>query len=254
MKAKLLSLAAASLICGSVAEAKFYLGIEGGYTAGAGILNPVSLGKSNEVKFVSSSISSISNAFKTDKKTVGTGGLLEAEPYQGYSVGINFGSEHLFLRDYLGLRWGVGVGYTSVSGKYTSIDRANGDIGAKLEAKYSFLDTNLSFDLLVNFYSSHSFGIGVFGGAELGYHYMLSGKYDDKLWNRSGDLQDLIPSKHSLDLVGRVGITSLIAEHHRIDLTAKLPIGSIMAGKASDVKIGESLSRTSFSAGYKYIF
>ncbi|HIY43597.1 MAG TPA: hypothetical protein IAA23_01005 [Candidatus Helicobacter avistercoris] len=35
MKKKLLSLAIASIVCSGIAEARFYIGIEGGYTGGA---------------------------------------------------------------------------------------------------------------------------------------------------------------------------------------------------------------------------
>lgn len=252
MKKKLLSLAVASLVCGGVAEARFYVGIEGGYTSASGILDPLKFGESNEVKFNSTSASEIKNAFKSIKRNV-QNGVLEADPYKGYSVEINFGSEHLYLRDYLGFRWGASLGYSNVCGKYTSVD-SSGDIGTKIEGKYSFLDTGISLDLMTNFYSSQSFAIGVFGGAELDYHYMLTGKYEHKLWGESGDMKKLVPSRHSLDLSGRVGLTTLIASHHRIDFAAKLPIGSIIAGKDSNIKLGESLVRTTFSAGYKFVF
>lgn len=253
MKKKLLSLAVASLVCGSFAEARFYVGVEGGYTGAAGVLDFVKFGKSNEIKFNTNSTSAIKNAFKTSKKDVAMG-ILEAEPYKGYSVGINFGSEHLFLRDYLGFRWGANVGYTYVNGKYTSIERGSGDIGVKTDVTYNFLDTGLSFDLMTNFYSSQSFAIGVFGGAELEYHYVIKGDYKDKQNDDSGSLNNVLLSRHSLDLSGRVGLTTLIASHHRIELTAKLPIGSVMVGKASNVKISEALERTTFSAGYKFVF
>ncbi|RDU71435.1 outer membrane beta-barrel protein [Helicobacter brantae] len=252
MKKKLLSLAVASLVCGSVAEARFYVGVEGGYTSASGILDPLKFGESNKINFNTIPASEIKNAFKSMKRNV-QNGVLEVDPYKGYSIGVNFGSEHLFLRDYLGFRWGASVGYSNMSGKYISVDNS-GDIGAKIEGKYSFLDTGLSLDLMTNFYSSQSFAIGIFGGAELDYHYMLTGKYEHKIWDEEGDMKNQVPSRHSLDLSGRVGITTLIASHHRIDLTAKLPIGSITAGKASNIKLGEPLVRITFSAGYKFVF
>lgn len=252
MKKKLLSLAVASLICGSVAEARFYVGIEGGYVGAPRVSDPTQLGSSNEVKFSTTSSSAIKNAFKTQKVIEETS-TSEIEPYKGYSVGINFGSEHLFLRDYLGLRWGASVGYTDLNLKMSSKGN-NPQDWAKVEANHSFLDAGLSLDLMTNFYSSQSFAIGVFGGAELGYHYMLTGKYEDKKYDDTLDMKKLVPSRHSLDLSGRVGLTTLIASHHRIDLTAKLPIGSVVAGKASNVKIAESIARTTLSAGYKFVF
>lgn len=135
------------------------------------------------------------------------------------------------MRDYLGLRWGVSVGYTGLSQITKSYDATYGD--SKVTRDMLFLNSDLSFDLMTNFYSSQSFAIGVFGGAELDYHYMLTGKYKHEEANDSVsfDLKKAVPSRHTLDLAGRVGLSMLIASHHRIDFTAKLPIGYIVAGK-----------------------
>lgn len=251
MKAKLLALATVSLICSNFAEARFYIGVEGGYTAAPRIINPKRLGYSNEVKFVSSSTSDIKNAFKNQQLS-DQGETSTITPISGYSVGINFGSEHLFLRDYLGFRWGASVGYSDMKSKLTSIKQSL-DV-ADVRETYSFLDAGLSLDAMINFYSSRVFSVGMFGGAELGYHYLLTAKYEDRVFNETVDMLKMVDSRHSLDLVGRVGVSMMFVEHHRIDLTAKLPIGYVMAGKVFDVKLAQSIARTTLSAGYKFVF
>lgn len=250
MKAKLLALATVSLICSNFAEARFYIGVEGGYTAAPRINDIQKLGTSNEVKFVSQSFSDIKNAFK-DVVFAENNGSTQFKPSEGYSVGINFGSEHLFLKDYLGFRWGASLGYTALKQEIVMSDLNGVD---KMKTDYSFLDAGLSLDAMINFYSSRVFSIGVFGGAELGYHYLLAGKCNDERAKDTMDFKTLAPSRHSLDLVGRVGITTMFADHHRVEFMAKLPIGYVMAGKASDVKLTQAIARTTLSAGYKFVF
>lgn len=251
MKTKLLALATASLLCSSLAEARFYIGVEGGYTAGPRVIESTRLGNSNEIKFLSSSTTDIKNAFKNQQFSSRTE-TSTVKPISGYSVGVNFGSEHLFLRDYLGFRWGASLGYSDMKTSLTSTNNTNGN--ADVKETYAFLDAGLSLDAMVNFYSSRVFSVGMFGGAELGYHYLLSGKYEDKIYADIIDIKDLVPSRHSLDLSGRVGVSMMFVDHHRIDLTATLPIGSIVAGKASSVKLTQAIARTTLSAGYKFIF
>ena len=251
MRAKILHLAFVSFTFASLAEAGFYIGVEGGCTSGPTIIDPAKLGNSNEIKFVNSSTTDIKNAFKNQHFSDANESTT-IKPISGYSVGVDFGSEHLFLGNYLGFRWGASVGYSDMQTKLTSINQQYDT--ADVRETYSFLDAGVSLDAMVNFYSSRIFSIGVFGGAELEYHYLLSGKYEDKVFSETVDLKDLVDSRHSLSLVGRVGVSTMFADHHRIDFTAKLPIGSIMAGKASDVKLTQAISRTTLSAGYKFVF
>lgn len=251
MKKNLLYFVFVSLACMGFAEARFYVGIDAGYSAGPRTIDPQTLQGTNEVKFVSVPSSDVKMGFKnqtfSDSHESAT-----FKPISGYNIGINFGSEHLFFRNYFGLRWGVALAYSDMK---TRISSDNIEVGSSdIEESYSFLDTGLSVDAMVNFYNSQVFGIGMFGGVELGYHYMLSGKYKDNKFGETLNLKNLVPSRHSLDLVGRVGITTMIVEHHRIEVLAKLPIGYIMAGKASNVKLAQAIARTTLSAGYKFVF
>lgn len=135
MKAKSLSLVAASLICGSVVEAKFYLGIEGGYN-----------GSASEFSY-------------EDKVTPSN--FSQKLKEQGVVGNLVLGTEHFFGSGHFGLRWGISGGYGSAWGE--------------LEGEKTRLDTisfGGSFDLFGNFVAKENFMTGIFAGVE--YAYTLS--------------------------------------------------------------------------------
>lgn len=93
MRAKLLSLTAVSLICGSVAEAKFYLGIEGGYNGSV-------------------------SEFSYENKGLTPSSFSKKLKEQGVVGNLVLGTEHFFGSGYFGLRWGIFGGYGSSWGRF----------------------------------------------------------------------------------------------------------------------------------------
>lgn len=222
-------LLSAILLSATLAQARFYIGIEGGYSA--------------EKTYVGNDTFSVSkthvipDAFRDGAK--------------GYSLGINLGSEN-FYTPYFGTRFGFGAGYTSVDQKAD---------GSGLEnQKLSYVDTGIYFDLMTNLYSSSNFSFGIFGGVDARYHYRLNGiqiqKEEGEIDSLFGDLfgdtfSDIVNGRHLVDFGGRVGVSMLIASHHRIDLLARLPIASLKTGFIG----GSALpAKTNLSVGYSFIF
>lgn len=78
MKKKLLSLAVASIVCSGIAEARFYIGIEGGYTGGAKDTKKHNA-QLNNVYFLIPGSSTLGDMFK-DKTYTSNGTTYETEP------------------------------------------------------------------------------------------------------------------------------------------------------------------------------
>lgn len=253
MKRKILSIAVAGIVCSSVAEARFFIGVDAGYTAGISEYKGNASGAGN-TRFLTYNASSWSSAFKTttwiDKNATYT-----REPYSGFNVGLTLGSEHFFLDNYLGIRVGGLLGYTNYS-SLTSIESKILDQWGTTEDTvtntFGFLDAGVNLDLMVNFWSNEGYSFGVFGGVEADYHYLLQAS-DDIDGVASGSAKDF-PSRHSLDLSGRVGISTLMADHHRLDILAKLPIGSVVSGSSTKVYLLPVMPTISINVGYKYVF
>lgn len=199
MKGKLLSLAAASLICGSVAEAKFYLGIEGGYNGSVSEF-------SYEDKVTSTSFS---------KK------LKE----QGVVGNLVLGTEHFFGSQHFGLRWGIFGGYGSAWGDF--------------EGTKTRLDTisfGGSFDLFGNFVAKENLMSGIFVGIE--YDYTLLNPKDEIVLGKNYSIKNGMctpewsqNAKYSVSnktasnsLAVRVGLSTRVAKHHRFEVMAKIPV------------------------------
>lgn len=256
MKKQLLSLAVASLVCAGVAEARIYIGVEGGYTGGAYDAKDHKT-QTNSSYLLFPGGGTFGNSFKDKTYSVtyndGTNGdkpgTKKVEPWKGYNIALTLGSEHFFASNYLGVRWGASVGYTQIMQDYTYTTQL---IQSSYTDTLGFLDTGLSFDLIANIISGSSFTFGVFGGVETDYHYLVEAEREH-MGKTSSRLSDI--GRHSLDFSGRLGVSSLIGNHHRIDLTAKLPIAYVAAGCNNKVKInGDMPVRTSFNVGYKYVF
>lgn len=129
----------------------------------------------------------------------------------GYGIAIVLGAEDFYSR-YFGTRYGIGAGYTTLK-------------------QSKLIDTELSFDFLLDFFNNRDYGFGIFGGVGLKYYYQLAQK------------------EHFLNLDGRVGVSILVLANHRIEGYAKLPIASIKVESNSSL-----LARTTFGASYKIIF
>lgn len=254
MKKQLLSLTVASLVCTGIAQANFYIGIEGGYTGGA--LDSKSANydtQTNSSYFLIPGSDTLKNTFQTVTRGDSQNSL-EVKPWMGYNIAINLGSEHFFANNYLGVRWGASVGFTEIMQDFTVKDTGGSNSYTNTRA---YIDAGLSFDLMINLISRSNFSFGVFGGVEANYHYLVINDREDLTKNKITDLlksSTATPSRHSIDVLGRVGLSTLIAKHHRIDLTAKLPIGYVMAGSNNNTKIARDVIKTSFNVGYKYVF
>lgn len=242
MRKKLLSLAVASLVCGSVAEARFYLGVDVGYSGA------MPYGGGEGMYYGDVKTQDLQYMFKTYSASNGSESV-KVEPFVGFNASINLGAENFYLDNYLGFRWGASVGYTTLS--KTTQFKSQGQYGTETSSimeEYNFLDLGLSLDVIVNLWSNGSSSVGVFGGVEGEYHYFLSGKYD----NYSTKIHQTFKDLHSYGVNGRMGVSTLIASHHRIDLTAKLPV--LIAGNNGFYGMASYLAKTSFDIGYKYVF
>ena len=126
---KLLALGVISFsLSASLAEARFFLGVEGGYE-----MSDVFVQAGNRGHVVWGS-SAFENKARIDS----------------WTAGANLGTEHQ-LNDLFGLRWYFGVNY----GENTN---------QKLIFQIQYLDFQLGADALLNFVNTGSFAFGVFAG------------------------------------------------------------------------------------------
>ena len=89
----------------------------------------------------------------------------------GLSYGGVIGYTHNVLTPYLGLRY------------YVNLLANHGSTNSKIDKKPSYFDYTGNVDLLINFYTSPTFTIGIFGGAGIGgkyffYNNIAAGKVD----------------------------------------------------------------------------
>ncbi|RDU71768.1 outer membrane beta-barrel protein [Helicobacter brantae] len=221
MKKTLLSLAVASLVCASMAEARLFVGVEGGYTAqksyDTGLNN-----RASTFLFSMPSTSVISDALDKGSK--------------GYSLGVTLGTED--VGSIFGTRWYLGAGYTSVSKDFA---------GKSWSREY--IDASVGFDLILNFFNNGSSSFGIFGGVSADYHYWLnSSDYKEEYFATF--------SKHIFDFSGKAGITTMLAKHNRLEVFAKLPIASMSITDSKEAILGgnHSPANVTFGASYKFIF
>lgn len=192
MKLKILGVVLVISVLASVMQARFYLGINADYNA-----QITSIPQKNNRALSIHPSDAISDSLRGNQV--------------GYSIDIILGAEDFYSR-YFGTRYGIGTGYT-------------------LLKQSKFADIELSFDILLDFFNNRDFGIGIFGGVGVDYHY--------------GFLQ----KGHFLNLDGRVGASILILADHRLEAYTKLPIASVRLGSKPSL-----LARTTFGASYKIIF
>lgn len=200
----------------SVAQARFYLGVEGGF-ASQGLSSVQTKGKGLGVNTISTS---------------GLGDLIR-DGAKGYSISIVFGTENFFTK-YFGARWGLGVGYTS-----TEKDLVEN--GKKKEFELNTVTSNLSFDLMLNFFNNGSCSFGIFGGVGAEYQYFTDTSR---------------PRWHALGFEGRVGLSTLLGEHHRVEVFARLPFAEVSAkvAQGDDHFLVYNVSKAVVGASYKFVF
>lgn len=238
------------LLCMGIAEAKWYLGIETGYTAVIDQYQSKTIGQ-NKTQFVMPLTSSYGNAFKTtswrDK-----GISYTKHPYFGPNVNLYFGSEHFGLKNHLGIRWGLGLGYTTYSNN-TEIETKLiwGKFIGEIVDKFEYLDTIFKLDMIINILTDRRYSLGIFGGSELSYHYLINRSYFNTFDKTKTNATN---QSHSIDLNGRVGLTAMFAKHYRLDFIFKLPIGSIISGDEGKMDLLPAFPTLNFNVGYTYIF
>ncbi|RDU69927.1 hypothetical protein CQA62_00495 [Helicobacter cholecystus] len=250
MKRKILSIAIASIAYASMAEARFFIGVDAGYTTAISEPKGRSVGNEN-IRFLTVNPNSWASAFRSKSRSDGQDTYTK-KPYLGFNLGLNFGSEHFFLDDYLGIRVGGLIGYTNYKNITTKTNTSNSSLwksSDKFREGCQFLDTGVNLDLMVNFWSNGAYSFGVFGGVEANYHYLLS-YFNTMTEEKTRD----VPTRHLLDFSGRVGISTLLEEHHRLDILAKLPIGSVVSETETKTYLIAILPTISINVGYKYIF
>lgn len=214
MKRTFLGLVLAGLSLVSVAQARFFMGVEGGYS--------VTSFKGTDMK------SNRSGGYGT---VFGPSVLTDAfKNSYGYSAALTIGTEN-FFGNYFGVRSAIFGGYTHTSKK----------IGATRIGS-DFIDAGLNLDLILNAFNNNQTSFGFFGGVEAGYHYWL---------NKHSSYKSLA-SDHLMDFSGRVGITMLLGGHNRLELLAKIPFASVGFGKSLggiDVPLNVTVG-----ASYKVVF
>lgn len=230
MKKKLLSLAVASLVCGSVAEAEFYLGVEGGYNG-------------NLSTFTYEDNGLAPSSFKQEIKEKGVVG------------NVVLGTEHFFGSGYFGLRWGVFAGYGSSWGG--------------LDGEKTRLDTismGANFDMFANFVAKENLMSGLFVGVEYAYTLLrpkeelfLGKTYTTTVGNTSQSADYYVSNKTASNTaVVRVGLSTKIAKHHRLEVMAKVPVifsentSSFSFTNEVNGQIVQKIDDT-FKFNYKYI-
>ncbi|WP_104697471.1 MULTISPECIES: outer membrane beta-barrel protein [unclassified Helicobacter] len=214
MKKKILSLALASLSLASIAQARFFVGIEGGYTVTS--FNATSM-KANRSGAYATAFgpSLLTDAFKDS---------------YGYSAALTLGTEH-FFGNYFGVRSAIFGGYT-----YANKKIGNTKIGS------DFIDAGLNLDLIVNAFNNGQTSFGIFGGVEAGYHY----------WLNKNSAYKSVASNNLMDFSGRVGISMLLGGHNRLELLAKIPFASV--GFGSSLGGTTVPLNVTVGVGYKVVF
>ncbi|RDU69991.1 outer membrane beta-barrel protein [Helicobacter cholecystus] len=210
---RLLTLVFATLSFASVASAKFYIGIEGGYLG-----QTVTSAYPDKGGFRTISAGTLGDIIKGSTAYYG----------RGFAVAGILGQEANF--GVLGLRWGLGLGYSSV------------DFDDGSSWKQEVFSTEVSFDMILNLVNKGSFSLGLFGG--IGTQYQLALNSYSRLDN-----------VHTLGFDGRVGLTTLLARHHRVEVYAKLPFAQVTKQWHEGDKQSLGGGAKSFiGAGYKYVF
>ncbi|HIY43538.1 outer membrane beta-barrel protein [uncultured Helicobacter sp.] len=147
---------------------------------------------------------------------------------KGFAIAGILGQEANF--GLVGLRWGLGLGYSTV------------DFDDGKNWNQEVFSTELSFDMILNFVNKGNFSFGIFGG--IGTQYQLA-------LNSYAGLDNV----HTLGFDGRVGLTTLLARHHRMEVYAKLPFAEVTNKyEQGDKQTLGGGAKSFIGASYKYVF
>lgn len=163
--------------------------------------------------------------------TVSTGQIddIVANSGKGFGIAGLLGQEAKF--GVFGLRWGLGLGYGTV-------DFDDGCSNCNLET----FTSELSFDMILNLVNKGSFSFGIFGGIGAEYQLVLN----------TVQGHDAV---HTLGFDGRVGLTTLLARHHRIEVYTKLPFAYVTKEiETNDKQVLVGNAKSFIGASYKYVF
>lgn len=204
------------MLFASMLQARFYIGIENGYTA-QGI--PALQTKGKGIEFHTILTSTLKDILKNGAT--------------GYNISLVLGSESFYGR-YFGLRWGLGAGYSSTEIEFK-------ENGKKYELELQGILADMNVDMIINIVNTGSFALGFFGGAGINYEFFTS----------SGN-----PKLHALGFNGRAGVTTLLANHHRVELFAKIPFMDLSSKFIPSDKNAfvSGAQQISFLASYKFVF
>ncbi|VEJ24737.1 outer membrane protein [Helicobacter cholecystus] len=232
--------------------ARFYIGIEGGYIGNFGVfdiyqdnLKPLDL----------------------KKEKLNEGGIIG---------NIVLGTEHFFLNNYLGIRWGVFWGYGQTWGENQTY--------GKISTSTSLGGVNA--DISVNFIARENLTAGFFTGIEYGYiipnpnqkirygeHFAFT--ISMPFPNRPAITVPLeedcfVDNQISYGMpIFRFGTSFLLKKHHRIEFLAKLPLKTykrtnsflfeyhnnhLNSHQKYDTKVSYTHSSIQALLSYKYVF
>ncbi|MDO7253327.1 outer membrane beta-barrel protein [Helicobacter cappadocius] len=207
----------------SLADARFFLGIDGGYS-----MDKIDV-KTEDIKGYGGSI--ITPGSFTKNAYLGN----------GYLFNINLGTEHHFDKNnYVGFRWFLAGGY----GRTTLINQSNNLI----QYPSNVIEANLGLDLLLDVIKFGNNSIGLFGGVEGGVNGTISDAY---YYDRQCDKYPTFPSI-SPSVFGRVGVSLLLANHHRVEFVTKIPIYEL--DNSSTDYADKRYKSIKFMFGYKFVF
>lgn len=162
--------------------------------------------------------------------TISTGSIddIIANSGKGFGIAGLLGQEANF--GIIGLRWGLGLGYGTV------------DFDDGVDWKLETFTTEVSFDMLLNLVNKGSFSFGIFGGIGTQYQLVLN----------SFPGFDAV---HTLGFDGRVGLTTLLARHHRLEVYTKLPFAYVTNKyELGDKQLLTGSAKSFIGASYKYVF
>ncbi|MDO7253329.1 outer membrane beta-barrel protein [Helicobacter cappadocius] len=174
----------------SLANARFFLGIDGGYS-----MDKVDVKTEDKTTY-------------TGTNTIVTPGSFTKNAYlgNGYLFDINLGTEHHFDKNnYVGFRWFLAGGY----GRTTLINQSNNLI------KYpsSIIEANLGLDLLLDVIKFGNNSVGLFGGIEATGLNVFSMQKDTVIFDTP-----------EIQARARIGLSLFLADHHRIEFITKIPV------------------------------
>lgn len=184
------------IFCFSTAEAKFFLGVDGGYE-----MSDITL-QSGEKGHVLWGGSIFKNIARLD----------------AWTAGINLGTEHE-INNFLNLRWFLGLNYGQ-------------NINFKAIYQLQQIDIQLGVDTIFNFVKSKSYSFGLLLG--LGTN-LNTGDFFGMFFKKDLPLENFITSYGQVGIFGNVGLTLGLGEHSRIDFITRIPIMNVVLTQGGGV-------------------